>query len=153
VSLEKEGVERREALPVSVRAAPLAKRGRLSALVGFGLVVLMFFFAARRQAAATWPSVRGKIVRSELEEYQERYEDEGRTRWRTAYCPAVEYAYAVHGIEYQGNQISYGMTRPRLRSRRWNCRVARPGSSWRSPLSSSHSPPCCWAFSVSAGGS
>ncbi len=31
-SLEKEGVERREALPSSVRAAPLAKRGRLSAL-------------------------------------------------------------------------------------------------------------------------
>lgn len=82
------------------------------ALVGFGLAVLMFFFAARKSAkqAAKWPSVRGKIVKSEVEEYQERYDDEGRTRWRTAYRPAVEYTYALHGIEYHGNQISYGMT-------------------------------------------
>ncbi len=42
------------------------------AAVGFGLVMLMFFFAARRAAkqAATWPTVRGKIVNSEVEEYQ-----------------------------------------------------------------------------------
>ena len=83
------------------------------ALAGFALVMLMFFFAARRSAkqAATWPVVRGKIVKSEVEEYQERDEDsDGRTRWRTAYRPAVEYAYAAHGIAYHGNQISYGMT-------------------------------------------
>lgn len=83
------------------------------ALVGFGLVTLLFFFAARRSAerAATWPSVRGKIVKSEVEEYQERDEDsDGRTRWRTAYRPAVEYAYVVNGRELRGNQISYGMT-------------------------------------------
>ena len=68
------------------------------ALVGFGLVMLMFFFAARRAAkqAATWPVVRGKIVKSEVEEYQERDEDsDGHTRWRTAYRPAVEYAYVA----------------------------------------------------------
>ena len=83
------------------------------ALVGFGLVVLMFFFAARRAAkqAATWPTVRGKIVKSEVEEYQERDEDsDGRVRWRTAYRPKVEYTYAVNGRELRGNQISYGMT-------------------------------------------
>lgn len=83
------------------------------ALICFGLVALLFFFAARRTAkqAATWPTVRGNIVKSEVEEYQERDEDnEGRTRWRTAYRPAVEYAYPVNGREYRGNQISYGMT-------------------------------------------
>jgi Protein of unknown function (DUF3592) len=83
------------------------------ALVGFGLVMLMFFFAARRAAkqAATWPVVRGKIVKSEVEEFQERNEDsDGRTRWRTAYRPAVEYAYVANGRELRGNQISYGMT-------------------------------------------
>ena len=82
------------------------------ALAGFALVMLMFFFAARRSAkqAATWPVVRGKIVKSEVEEYQERYDDDGRTRWRTAYRPAVEYAYVANGRELRGNQISYGMT-------------------------------------------
>ena len=83
------------------------------AAVGFGLAALMFFFAARRSAkqAATWPVVRGKIVKSEVEEYQERDEDsDGRTRWRTAYRPAVEYAYVANGRELRGNQISYGMT-------------------------------------------
>ena len=28
---------------------------------------------------------------------------------RTAYRPAVEYAYAVNGREHRGNQINYGM--------------------------------------------
>ena len=83
------------------------------ALICFGLVMLLFFVAARRTAkqAATWPLVRGKIVKSEVEEYEERDEDsDGHTRWRTAYRPAVEYAYAVNGRAYRGNQVSYGMT-------------------------------------------
>ena len=82
------------------------------ALFGFGLVMLMFFYAARRSAkeAATWPSVRGKIVKSGVEEYQERDDDdEGRNRWHTAYRPTVEYAYPVSGREFRGNQINYAM--------------------------------------------
>jgi hypothetical protein len=82
------------------------------ALFGFGLLMLLFFYAARRsaKAAATWPSVRGKIVKSEVEEYQERDDDDGRTTWHTAYRPAVEYAYAVNGREHRGNQINHAMT-------------------------------------------
>jgi hypothetical protein len=82
------------------------------ALFGFGLLMLMFFFGARRaaKAAASWPAVPGKIVKSEVEEYQERDDDDGRTTWRTAYRPAVEYAYAVDGREHRGNQINYAMS-------------------------------------------
>jgi len=82
------------------------------ALFGFGLLMLMFFFGARRaaKAAASWPAVPGKIVKSEVEEYQERDDDDGRTTWRTAYRPAVEYAYAVNGREHHGNQINYAMS-------------------------------------------
>jgi hypothetical protein len=74
--------------------------------------MLLFFYAARRsaKAAASWPSVPGKIVKSEVEEYQERDDDDGRTTWHTAYRPAVEYAYAVNGREHRGNQINYAMT-------------------------------------------
>ncbi len=82
------------------------------ALVCFGLVTLLFFFAARRsaKAAATWPAVRGKIVKSEVEEYQERDDDDGRTTWHTAHRPAVEYVYVVNGREHRGNQIDYAVS-------------------------------------------
>ena len=79
------------------------------ALVGFGLVVLMFFFAARKSAkqAAAWPSVRGKIVKSDVEEFEER-NSEG--RWTTNWRPVVEYTYTVHGNALRGNQIKLGVT-------------------------------------------
>jgi hypothetical protein len=82
------------------------------ALICFGLVTLLFFFGARRaaRAAASWPAVTGKIVKSDVEEYQERDDDEGRTRWRTAYRPAVEYVYAVNTREHRGNKINYAMS-------------------------------------------
>ena len=79
------------------------------ALICFGLVVLMFFFAARRTAkqAAAWPSVRGKIVKSAVDEYDERDSD---GKWSTMYRPAVEFVYAVNGRELHGNQIKLGTT-------------------------------------------
>jgi Protein of unknown function (DUF3592) len=69
----------------------------------FGLGALLIFLAARRYAkqAANWPSVRGKIVDSRVESYQERVDK----RWTTLYRPVVEYAYEVHGLTLHGNQI------------------------------------------------
>jgi hypothetical protein len=74
----------------------------------FGLVTLMFFVAARRYSkqAAAWPSVRGKVVSSKVEQFEER-DSEGRSR--TSYRPAVEYAYVVGGRELHGNQIKLMM--------------------------------------------
>ena len=74
----------------------------------FGLAVLLFFFSARRTSkqAQSWPSVRGKIVRSEVESYRE--VRDGRTT--TMYRPAVEFAYQVHGREFHANQIKLNMT-------------------------------------------
>jgi Protein of unknown function (DUF3592) len=69
----------------------------------FGLGALMLFFAARRYSkqAANWPSVRGRIVDSRVEAYQERVDK----RWTTLHRPVVEYAYVVHGHKLHGNQI------------------------------------------------
>jgi hypothetical protein len=74
----------------------------------FGLALLWFFLAARRYSkqAAKWPSVRGRIVASAVESFQER--SDGRTT--TSYRPAVEYAYQAHGREYHGTQIKLGLT-------------------------------------------
>ena len=70
----------------------------------FGLAVLLFYIAARRYAkrAAKWPTVRGTIVASAVEKYEER---DSSGSLRIAYRPAVEYSYAVNGRDYRGTQI------------------------------------------------
>jgi Protein of unknown function (DUF3592) len=72
-------------------------------LTCFGLTALLMFLAARRYSrqAATWPSVRGKVVESRVESYQEHVDG----RWVTYYRPVVEYVYEVHGRNLHGNQI------------------------------------------------
>jgi hypothetical protein len=73
------------------------------AAAGFGLLALLFFFAFRSASkkAQSWPSVRGKIVKSAVETFLET--EDGRTQ--TSHRAAVEFAYAVHGREYHGNQV------------------------------------------------
>jgi hypothetical protein len=73
------------------------------AATGFGLLALLFFFAFRSASrkAQSWPSVRGKIVKSAVETFSEM--EDGRTR--TSYRAAVEFVYAVHGRDYHGNQV------------------------------------------------
>jgi hypothetical protein len=69
----------------------------------FGLAALMLFLGARRRskAAQGWPSVRGTIVKSEVEEFWERTDGHSSKSYRAA----VEFAYAVRGRDYRGNQI------------------------------------------------
>ncbi len=78
------------------------------AAIGFGLLTLLFFFAVRRnwKKAATWPSVRGRVISSGVDSYEKR--EDGRTT--TLYTAAVEYAYQVHGVDYHSRQINLGMT-------------------------------------------
>lgn len=74
----------------------------------FGLALLLFFFSFRKMAkkAASWPSVRGRVVSSGVDSFQKT--EDGRTR--TLYTAAVEYAYQVHGVDYHSRQINLGMT-------------------------------------------
>jgi hypothetical protein len=74
----------------------------------FGLAALLMFLAARRTSkqASAWPSVRGTIVKSEVEQFEERDSD---GRYRKSYRPAIEYTYAVQGRELHGNQIKLMM--------------------------------------------
>jgi hypothetical protein len=73
----------------------------------FGLAALMLFLAARRRskAAQGWPSVRGTIVRSEVEEFWDRTDGHSSKSYRAA----VEFAYQVRGRDYRGNQIKLGV--------------------------------------------
>lgn len=75
------------------------------AMTGFGLLALLFFLGIRRMAlqAMGWPTVRGQVVRSEVETFR-KTEKGGRTT--TSHRPVVEYVYPVRGREYRGNQIT-----------------------------------------------
>jgi hypothetical protein len=72
-----------------------------------GLVALLLFIGARRYSkqAANWPAVRGTIVSSRIEEYQERIDG----TLRTSYRPAIEFSYAVRGREWRSTQIKVGL--------------------------------------------
>ena len=72
-----------------------------------GLCVLLLFIGMRRYSkqAANWPSVRGRIVSSRVEEYQERIDG----TLRTSYRPAIEFSYAVRGREWRSTQIKAGL--------------------------------------------
>ena len=78
------------------------------AFATFGLAILVFFLLYRRylKQARNWPSVKGRIVKSEVETYVKR--EDGRDR--TQYSPLVEYVYQVNGREYRSRQIRFSMT-------------------------------------------
>lgn len=82
---------------------PHAESGIVIFAGGFGLALLLFFIAARRTSkqAAKWPSVRGQIVKSEVESFRKRVGNS----MTTLYRPAVEFAYSVGGREYRANKI------------------------------------------------
>jgi hypothetical protein len=78
----------------------------------FGLAVLVFFLGVHRYArkAQSWPTVRGKVIRSAVESYYDNLSgSEGSGCGVTSYRPVVEYAYQVHGQDYRGNQIKVAM--------------------------------------------
>jgi hypothetical protein len=89
------------------RLPPQGKPEATMAFAGFGLAILLFFLMYRRylNQARSWPSVKGKVVKSEVDTYIKR--EDGRDR--TQYSPLVEYAYAVNGREYRSRQIRFSV--------------------------------------------
>ncbi len=73
----------------------------------FGLLVLLFFLAARRRSrvATNWPMVRGTVLKSGWEKVSS--DSDSKT---SSYAPAVEYRYRVNNVDYTSRQIKLGMT-------------------------------------------
>jgi hypothetical protein len=74
----------------------------------FGLAALILFLAIHRRSkrAQGWPSVRGTVVKSEVEMFRERIDGS----LTTSYRPVVEYSYRVRDRDYRSNQIKLGVT-------------------------------------------
>jgi hypothetical protein len=80
-------------------------------LLGFmGLGVLLLAFAVQRQvwAAKNWRVASGKILASDVEEYQQWEIEHGRSRQRTMFRPSVVYKFEVNGQAYINDEITLG---------------------------------------------
>jgi hypothetical protein len=77
-------------------------------LAAMGTVALLFGFALHRigNEARRWPKVTGRIVKSELDEYEGRLDPND--AMKTLYRPLISYAYEYNGITYHGDQVSLG---------------------------------------------
>jgi hypothetical protein len=74
--------------------------------VGIGLLIYGKRVAGMAKDSATWPGVKGKIVRSEVVRNDD---DMGRGRDRSAtFMPDVGYTYSVDKTEYEGSLIAFG---------------------------------------------
>ncbi len=85
----------------------------VTACIGFALLASLVIFGIQRHAARqrAWPTVRGRIARSDVQEFQElEHRDSGRDRWRTAYRADIIYNYEIDGVRYTGD-VAAGGTR------------------------------------------
>jgi hypothetical protein len=80
----------------------------VTALTGFGLVVLLFAAAFTKMVwqAASWPIAPGRIISSNVESYLDDTDGPPRTQYRAR----VLYTYEVHGRQYTGDRLSLGLT-------------------------------------------
>lgn len=77
----------------------------LVSLVAFSIIAISGHNMYRGFKSGTWPSVKGKVLKSEILEHRySRTESPGR---RTEYRASVDYQYEVDGKTYFNNNISY----------------------------------------------
>ncbi len=65
----------------------------------------------KARASAGWPAAQGKIESSTVDVEKERERDsDGDIHYKTKYIPNIVYQYQVDGMDFMGDQISFGST-------------------------------------------
>ena len=83
----------------------------VTACIGFALLAALVIFGIQRNAARqrSWPTVKGKVQRSGVHEFQElQRRDSGPDVSRTAYRAEVIYGYDIAGVHYTGDTAASG---------------------------------------------
>jgi hypothetical protein len=91
-----------------------ANAGRVMFFTGFGLISAMIVEAIRRNVmlARSWPVVRGRIEKSEVEQFQGFSEGRNGSRGtiRTFYKSVILYSYTVNSRAYTGTNLGLNST-------------------------------------------
>jgi hypothetical protein len=77
--------------------------GGMFIIAGISAAVFSFRLRAITTAAQTWPGVRGRIIKSTIE-------DHTRPKTGTQYFVSIQYSYRVRDEDHLNNQISFGGT-------------------------------------------
>jgi hypothetical protein len=90
---------------LKTRVADPVLAGLVAVSTGLGLGVALLALASWRSArqASRWPVARGRVIRSEVEEFEWWDDDPGSHRALPGYRAAVIYSYEVDGLTYQGD--------------------------------------------------
>ena len=90
---------------------PKANENLVVMIFGVGVLLCMMAYAQWRMSkkAAGWPTTAGKVVRSEVESYEERVGGVNGTL-STSYRPVIEYAYSVGGHDHRSARIRLDVT-------------------------------------------
>jgi hypothetical protein len=80
----------------------------VTACIGFALLFALFVFGFQRAAAKarTWPTVSGRVEKSDVRSYESIDSDSSTSRSQTMYRPDVVYRYEVGGVQYRGDKVS-----------------------------------------------
>ncbi|MBT3200647.1 MAG: DUF3592 domain-containing protein [Phycisphaerales bacterium] len=82
--------------------------GLVFAAVGIGIAIVGVNMLAKANASSAWPSVKGKIVASDVKKStSSRKRSKGR-RKSTKYRAIIKYEYTVAETKHTGNQVSFG---------------------------------------------
>jgi hypothetical protein len=76
-------------------------------IFGAGMFFLGYKEFKECEASKSWPSVRGTVVSSKIEEHW-RHSGGKHGRYRTVYDAKVRYSYPVNGFSYSSNRIFFG---------------------------------------------
>ncbi len=68
--------------------------------VGIGLGIWGWGVLTNARASEAWPTVEGRVVRSDIDE---QFDEEG-----DSYVPQIDYEYTVDGLEYENDRVRFG---------------------------------------------
>ena len=82
--------------------------GLIFAVVGIGVAIIGANMLAKANASSSWPSVKGKVIASDVKKSTSSRKRGKRRSKSTSYRAIIKYEYTVAETKHVGDQISFG---------------------------------------------
>lgn len=83
-------------------------------LITMAMIVLRMALLKKAiaEAAAKWPTAKGRITASGVEAFRisDRFDGNWTRQWRTAFRSRIRYAYEITGQDYISGHVAFGST-------------------------------------------